>query len=99
MALDRAALVRRLLTCFLAVEVARAPLPLEPEVGPAFLLDRLRFVVEDGVLAVRVLRLVRFVVVDFPIVFFRISLIALFTMPEIKVSITPAIRDSRLSPG
>jgi hypothetical protein len=85
-------LVRRLLTCFfagaVALPVARAPRPLEPDTGPAlrFLL-RLAVVEEGEVL--RVLRLVRFVARDRMPDFFRISLIALLTMPEINVSITP----------
>jgi hypothetical protein len=99
---DRAATVRRLLTCFLATPVALLPRPLEPETGPA-IFDRLRLdVVLGGVAVARVLRLVRFVTDDLPVVFLRISLIALFTMPEMKVSITPAMPlpvRSRSTPG
>ncbi|UVC10793.1 hypothetical protein IHQ71_09535 [Rhizobium sp. TH2] len=89
--LDRAALVRRLLTCFLGARVALAPRSLEPDAGPAFLFDRLRLAGGVSEVDDRVLRLLRFVAVDFPVVFLSISLIALLTMPEMKVSITPAM--------
>jgi hypothetical protein len=90
--LERAELVRRLLTCFLAgdeeVPVARDPRPPEPATGPA-LRDLLRLAVVFAAAVGLVLRLLRFVAVDLIPDFFSSSLIALLTIPEIKVSMTP----------
>lgn len=94
LALERAVAVRRLLTCFLGaartVSVAREPRPLEPDTGPA-LRFLLRFADVDDGDVLRVRRLVRFVAVDLSPDFFRISLIALLTMPEISSSTMPAM--------
>ena len=79
--------MRRLLTCFFAP----APLPLVPATGPGFFFERLRVEGVASEVDERALRLARFVVVDLPEVFRRISLIALRTMPEINVSTMPAM--------
>lgn len=80
-----------MLTCFFA-GARPTPAPLEPPPLAAGFRFLARLDVVDGeLLVLRVLRLARLVVVDLTPVFFRISLIALLTMPEIKVSMTPDI--------
>jgi hypothetical protein len=85
----RAALVRRRLTCFLAGVVVFRAVAAEPL--PALPVDFARVVLFfDVVLVLLALRLVRLVVrVLPPIVFLRISFIALLTTPVISVSMTP----------